>query len=515
MQHSTLPKLYWKGLLALASLKLLVHLYAHNIYGLHRDEYLYVAEGEHLSWGYMEVPPMIAILAKTATTLFGNTTFAVRFFPMLIGAISVFLVGMLARQLGGKKMAQLVAAGAFLFSPAYLGSNNLFQPVSFNQFCWLLSAYWVVKIIRSGEAKYWYFLGVTAGLGFLTKYSIVFFLLALASAFLLTPERRLLRSKHPYLAVGLALLIASPNLYWQHSYNWPVIGHMDELARTQLVYMTPADFIFPQFLFHWSGSLVWLAGLWGLFRFPQLKSFRILAWAYLLLLLLLLALSGKAYYTLGTYSILMAAGGVVWEQWLKQRAWLLLPVILLLNAPIIPYGLPLMSLEKMQRYCAYMAENFGISGPLRWEDGQTRSIPQDFADMHGWQELPEKVARLYHSLPPEMKAKTLVYGGGYGHAGVVNFHRDKYDLPECYSFNSSFRMWVPEDLSFEHQIQLDDNWQDSSPYFEEVRFIDSIDHPLARDPGYLFFKTGATEDLRPVWREIVIELKKEAGIYQE
>ena len=166
MQHSTLPKLYWKGLLALASLKLLVHLYAHNIYGLHRDEYLYVAEGEHLSWGYMEVPPMIAILAKTATTLFGNTTFAVRFFPMLIGAISVFLVGMLARQLGGKKMAQLVAAGAFLSPPAYLGSNNLFQPVSFNQFCWLLSAYWVVKIIRSGEAKYWYFLGVTAAWDF-------------------------------------------------------------------------------------------------------------------------------------------------------------------------------------------------------------------------------------------------------------------------------------------------------------------------------------------------------------
>lgn len=515
MQNEPSPKLFWQGLLALACAKLLTHIYAHNIYGLHRDEYLYVAEGDHLSWGYMEVPPMIAVLAKTATALLGNTVFAVRFFPMLVGAISVFLVGMLARELGGKRMAQVVAAGAFLLSPAFLGSNNLFQPVSFNQFCWLLSAFWAVKIIKTEKPRYWYFLGITAGLGFLTKYAIVFFLLALAGAFLLSPERRLLGNKHPYLAVGLALLIASPNLYWQHSFGWPVVGHMNELASTQLVYMTPADFLLPQFLFHWSGVLIWIVGLWGLFRLPVLRPYRVLGWTYVIVVVMLLALSGKAYYTLGAYSMLLAAGGVVWEQWLKNKAWVLLPVLLVLNAGIIPYGLPLMSVEKMERYCAYMLENFGVSPPLRWEDGQMRTIPQDFADMHGWDELPEKVARFYHSLPEDVKAKTFLYGGSYGHAGVLNFYRHKYDLPECYSFNSSFAMWVPEDLEFEHQIQLDDRWQASSDYYHEVRFIDSIDHRLARDPGYLFFKTGAKEDLGPVWREIVIEQKTEAGIYRE
>ncbi|MEL6973563.1 MAG: glycosyltransferase family 39 protein [Bacteroidota bacterium] len=515
MQDYQRPQLFWQGLLALASAKLLVHLYAHNIYGLHRDEYLYIAEGDHLSWGYMEVPPMIAVLAKVATGIFGNTPFAVRLFPMLIGAISIFIVGMMVREFGGKRMAQMLAAGAFLLSPAYLGSNNLFQPVSFNQFCWLLSAYWVVRIINTKQPRYWYFLGITAGLGFLTKYSIVFFLLAVAGGFLLTPQRKLLANKHPYLAVGLALLIAAPNLYWQYSYDWPVMRHMADLAQTQLVYMTPADFLLPQFLFHWSGTLIWLAGLWGLFRLTQLQPFRVLGWAYVLVLLLLLALSGKAYYSLGAYAMLLAAGGVMWEHWLKQHTWILLPLILLLNAGIIPYGLPLMSVEKMQQYSAFMRDNFGLSTPLRWEDGQFRSIPQDFADMHGWDELPQKVAELYHNLPEEVREKTMLYGGSYGHAGVLNFYREKYDLPECHSFNSSFAMWVPEDLEFEYQIQLDDRWQADSPYFDEVQFVDSIAHPLARDPGFIFFKTGAKEDLSPVWKEIVIEQKKEAGLYQE
>ncbi len=515
MHQDQRPQLYWQGLLAIVAAKLLVHTYAHNIYGLHRDEYLYIAEGDHLSWGYLEVPPMIAVLGKLATTILGNNPFAVRFLPMLIGAISIYLIGMMVCEMGGKRWAQLLAAGAFLFSPAYLGSNNLFQPVSFNQFCWLLSAYWVVRIIRTEEPRYWYYLGITAGLGFLTKYSIVFFLLSLAGAFFLTPERRMLRSKHPYLAVGLALLIAAPNLYWQHAYDWPVLRHMQELARTQLVYMTPADFLLPQFLFHWSGVLVWIVGLWGLMRIPVLKKFRVLGWAYVLVLLLLLALSGKAYYTLGAYAMLIAAGAVVWEQWLGKRALLLLPIILVLNAGIIPYGLPLMSVEKMEQYCAYMKDTYGVSGPLRWEDGQERSIPQDFSDMHGWQELPGKVAAFYHSLPDSVRNKTLLYGGSYGHAGVLNFYREKYDLPECYSFNSSFVMWVPEDLKFEYQIQLDDRWQDGSPYFEEVRLVDTIEHPLARDPGYIFWKNGAKEDLSPVWKEIVIEQKRENGIYRE
>ena len=151
MNHSTdTHKIYWKILLLLASIKMSIHLFTNTItaYGLHRDEYLYISESDHLAWGYMEVPPMLSIIGKIAKLLFGHTEFAVRFFPAFIGAISIILIGILIRDLGGKKYAQLLGGFGFLISPVFLGSNNLFQPVSFNQFMWLLSAFMMVRIIR-------------------------------------------------------------------------------------------------------------------------------------------------------------------------------------------------------------------------------------------------------------------------------------------------------------------------------------------------------------------------------
>ncbi|MEM9261708.1 MAG: hypothetical protein AAGA62_18855, partial [Bacteroidota bacterium] len=328
------------------------------------------------------------------------------------------------------------------------------------------------------------------------------------------PGREHLRTRHPYLGLALALLVASPNLYWQYSLDWPVIRHMEELSRTQLVNMTAADFLIPQFLFHWTGLFVWGAGLWALLRWEQLRPYRFLAWAWVGTLILLLLLSGKAYYTIGAFSALLAAGAVAWEKWLKHRTWVLLPCMLFFNAFIIPFGMPTMPVEQMQAYSRYMRDNYQLTPPLRWEDGVVRDLPQDFADMHGWQELPAKVATFYHSLPPEEKAQCLLYGGNYGQAGVLNFHRQDHDLPECYSFSSSFTMWVPEEVSFQSQIQIDDRWQSSSDYFEEVIFIDSIDYPLARDPGYIFYKRGAKTDLSAAWKQIVREQKRADGLIE-
>lgn len=242
-----------------------------------------------------------------------------------------------------------------------------------------------------------------------------------------------------------------------------------------------------------------------------MRQYRPLAWAYLALVVMLLLLSGKDYYTVGAYSMLLAAGGVAWERWLGARCWVLLPFILLLNLPIIPYAIPVLSIGDMQAYAATMKERFGLEGPLRWEDGSIRELPQDYADMHGWEEIPEKVARLYHSLSAEEQATCMIIAGHYGQAGVLNFNRKKYNLPETYSFNSSFIMWLPEDIDFDRQIQIDDNPQTTSRYFESVVLIDSIANPYARDPGLIYYKTGPKIDVQSAWRALVRERKREAG----
>ncbi|MEL7162155.1 MAG: glycosyltransferase family 39 protein, partial [Bacteroidota bacterium] len=413
----TTPELHRPTLLGLLLLKAGLHVVAIvNGYGLHRDEFLYLSEGSHPAWGYMEGPPVIGWVAGLSKLVFGSSVLAAKVPVLLVGLASVYLLLRLVREFGGGKHAQLVAGAAWVLSPAYLGSNALFQPVSFNQFCWLLIGLALVRTIKYRRPRDWYVLGGVTGLALLTKYSVVFYLLALGVGLLLTPQRKLFADKHLWRAAGIAFVLWLPNLIWQYVYGFPVVSHMEELATTQLVNVSPADFILPQFLFHWAGLLVWLPGLYALLRKEELKDYRALGWAYPALILLLLALSGKAYYTIGIYTSLLAAGGIFWERWLRAKSRWLLPV-LACNFVLIPYGLPILPIEQMQTYGIYMRDEWGVSPPLRWEDGSIRDLSQDYADMHGWEEMVAAVAEFYHALPPEQQATTLLYGGNYGQAG--------------------------------------------------------------------------------------------------
>ncbi|MEM1124669.1 MAG: glycosyltransferase family 39 protein, partial [Bacteroidota bacterium] len=498
--------IHWEILVPLAVIKLAIHFStnAFTSFGLHRDEYLYISESDHLAWGYMEVPPMLSIVGKVAKWLFGNTEFAVRFFPAFVGAISIILIGMMIRDMGGKKYAQLIGGFGFLISPVFLGSNNLFQPVSFNQFMWLLSALVMVRIV--GNQSYsstqspgitnpntrksinnWYWLGIVGGLGFLTKYSIVFFFVALIGGTLLTPNRKVFLTKYPYVSLGIALLIAAPNLWWQISHDFPIVRHMEELAATQLVNVSTKDFLVPQFLNHFAATSIWLSGLFFVFTHPSVKLYRFLGWTYLLVIFILWASSGKSYYTYGAYSMLFALGGLAWEHWLGAKSWLLIPVITLINLPIIPLSIPILPVQKMQAYSLFVKDELGMESSFRWEDGVVRNLRQDYADMLGWEEIPQKVAKIYHSLSPEQQATCFIFAGHYGQAGVMNFYRAKYDLPETYSFNASFVAWANPDLEITCQIDIDDNRQGESVSFYSTVLRDSIENPYARDPGYIYF----------------------------
>ena len=509
---NTQNRVYWSIAIGLAVIKLLVHFLTNTNYGLHRDEYLYLAEGDHLAWGYMEVPPLIAVIGNVARFIFGETVFGVRFFPALIGAITIVLLCIMVKELGGKKWAQLIAGTTFLVSPAFLGSNTLFQPVSFNQFFWLLSAFFVVKIIKYNQPKYWYFLGITAGIGFLNKYSILFFYAALLIGFLLSPKRKVLLTVHPYIAAGIALVIALPNILWQIDLDLPVVRHMTDLAATQLVNVSYLGFLIPQFIFHLAGGLIWVGGLYYLFTSKKLSDYRLLGITYFCIIGILLSLSGKDYYSIGAYTMLFAFGGIAWEQWLGNKSWVLVLGMVIVNVSVLPYGLPILPIEKMERYASFMKNNFGLEVPLEWEDGTVRSIPQDYADMHGWEEIPEKVAKLYHSLSNSEKQSCIILCGHYGQAGVLNFYRKKFNLPEAYSFNSSFVSWLPEDIQFDRLIQVDDNPQYESSFFNNVVLKDSIEHPYARDPGLIYYKFNPkVEDLASAWKNLVLEAKSEAG----
>jgi len=225
----------WYLIIALALLKLIIHFITSANYGLQRDAYLYIAEAHHLSFGYLSIPPLTPVLIRIMELFFGDSVFAVRVLPALIGALSIVVIGKMVLEFGGKHWAILLACVSFLMSPAFLRSNSLLQPVSVNQFFWLISLYIVLKMVKTRNTDYWAYLGIIWGLAFLNKYSIVFLAAAVFLGLLITKRRYLIQSPNLLIGIGFGLLIISPNLVWQHMHNWPVITHMIELTQNQLV----------------------------------------------------------------------------------------------------------------------------------------------------------------------------------------------------------------------------------------------------------------------------------------
>jgi len=499
------PVFFRKGLYGLLLAKATLHLISIiNGYGLHNDEFLYLSEGFHPMWGYMEGPPVIGWVAGISQLVLGGTLWAAKIPVVIVGLISIWLIVDLVREFGGGRSAQFLAGVGWLLSPVYLGSNALFQPVSFNQFCWLLIGWLLVRVIRYARPKDWYLLGLGVGLGLLTKYSVVFYLLALFGGLLLTPQRKILANRHLWYAAGIALLMWLPNLLWQYAHGFPVILHMRELSETQLVNMTVADFFVPQFLYHAMSILLWLPGLFYLFRSERLRPYRLFGFAFVLLLVLLLLLSGKSYYTYGAYSVLFAAGGCFWADLLERKSWLIsLP--LLANFVLIPLGLPVLPIEQVKTYGLWLKDNLGLTSHLRWNDGTIHDLGQDYSDMHGWEEMVATVAEFYHAPPPEEQATCMIEAGGYGQAGALNFYRHKYDLPETVSFDASFILWVPEQLAFDRQIIVADSPQEGSRYFQQTTPIKHPQTKNALQTHYIYYRENPSEDIAPIWSRLVRE----------
>lgn len=473
--------------LALALIKLALHFLTNTNYELHRDVYLYLALADHPAWGYVSVPPLTPMIGKVALWLLGHNAFAAGFFPALTGALTIVIIALLVKELGGGTWALVLACTAFLISPAFLRSNTFLMPVSFDQFAWLLSGYLMVKLIKTQNPRYWIWLGLTWGLAFLNKYAIVFFVLAALLALLLTPQRNLIRSKHFVAGVVLGTLIILPNLLWQHSHNWPVIGHMAELRRTQLVHVEPVGFLLQQLLMNLHAVPLWLAGLFYLLFAPAAREWRALGLTCVLVILILMALSGKAYYTLGAYPLLFAAGGVAFERLGARRGRVLRPALLalmiLLFLPGLPYSLPLLSLEQMAAY-AQASRAYGMEGALVWEDGRVHELPQDYADMTGWRELAEIVIRTYDGLSAAEKAHTAIYAENYGQAGAIKFYGKKRGLPEPVSFNESFVLWAPDSAALRTLIYVNDELgEDLLPHFANIELAGQVNNRYFRENG--------------------------------
>ncbi|MBN1203445.1 MAG: glycosyltransferase family 39 protein [Myxococcaceae bacterium] len=428
---------------ALSAGTVALHLLFAGRYGYFRDELYFIACGQRLAWGYVDQPPLIALAARLAATLFGESLVGLRTLPALAAGGLVALTGWLTRRLGGGTYAAALAGVAFALAPFFLFGGHTLTMNAFEPLFWTGCAALLVELIRTGERRLWLAVGALVGVGVLNKHSMGFFAVCLALGLLLTPQRRLMRSRWLVLGGLLAVLLVLPHVLWQLQHGWP----MFELLRNGQLYKN-APFTLGEFL---SGQLLnlhplfaplWLAGLGFLLFAPSGRAWRALGLGFLLLFGLYIALKAKAYYLAPAYPMLLAAGAGVLERAVRgalPRA-AVLTVLLAGGAALVPLALPVLPVET---FIAYQ-RTLGLEPP-RTERHQLGLLPQHYADQHGWRELAAAVAEVYRRLPPEEQARTMIYAQNYGQAGAIDWLGRAHGLPPARSGHNHYFLWGPGD----------------------------------------------------------------------
>lgn len=475
----TKTSINWPIILGLALLKFVLPLlFQHPMYELQRDEFLYYQQGLHPALGYLENPPIIAYLA-TISSWFGGSETAIKFWPCLFGAITIIITCLLTAELGGKKFAQLLAGLAILGS-SYVRVHYLFQPNFLDVFFWTLAVYFLVKYINTQKPFYIYALSLALSIGWWGKYSILFMVAAIVVGLLLSPHRKVLAQKQTWLAVLAGLLIIAPNLLWQYLHNWPLFHHMEELRDTQLQYNSRLDFLESQIMMLLPVSFIWLVGLVWYFRKP---TYRIVGIIYLTIVLLLLASSGKAYYALGAYPMLFAAGAVAWEHFTNKRQWIRYVIVVFIvafNYLIMPLLLPTYEPTKLAAVHKKMGEEH------QWEDLKQHDLPQDFADMLGWKEMTLKAETFYQSLPDSTKAATTILCSNYGYAGSMKFYgKDSSFTNKIVSTNGSFIFWAKPQPILKNliSVSIPAKGHPIFGHFQTMQLVDSMTNTASRQFG--------------------------------
>jgi len=480
------PNITWIIILLLAVFSVIFHLVFYKTFEYHRDELLYFSLGTHPAAGYATTPPLVGWLAYLLIKVLGYSLFTVKLVPALFSGGMVLLGTVIAKELGGKEYAMILAALSMIVPPLMLRAFFLFQPVFLDIFFWTLTFYFVIRYINTKNDNYLLVMGVVAGIGMLNKYLIALLFIGIILLLPFTRHRKVFKEKKMYAGLALAFILFLPNMVWQITHDLPVIGHMRALNDTQLVHVDRMGFLTEQLLMPSVAILLVVSGLLWLLISRRMKEYRLIALVALFTVLTLFLLRGKSYYTAGIFPVLIAAGAAFWDQILKRKIILigLMVIMLVFTWPLLPIGLPVYKPDRMIEYFQKLEEEKGMDVGRRWEDGTVHPLPQDYADMLGWEELTRITKQAYDSI--QIKKSAIIYAENYGQAGAISVIGKKYGLPEAMSFHDSYRYWLP--LKLEHEITEfiyinNELGEDVEELFSDIVEVGRITNPYAREYG--------------------------------
>lgn len=492
-------------ILAFAAAKLLVHLLAAPGYGIFRDELYFIVCGWRLDWGYVDHPPMVPLLARLGTEIFGVSAFGVRFFAAIAGAALILFAGFSARELGGRRLAVTLSCTAAMVAPIYLATQGMLSTAGLEVVCWAAMAYCVIRMVARDEPRMWLWFGLASGLGLQSKHSTVFFGFALAMALLLTPQRRFLFKKWLLAGGAVAFLIFLPNLIWEVRHDWATLELLNNVKNSNKnVVLGPVQYFSQQILLlHPLAFPLWFGGLVWLLLSRKAGQFHFLGITYVLTFAIIVFLKGKNYYLAGAYIMLFAAGAVALERWAMEKRLRLAPaayiaVLLAGGAALAPFALPLLPPEKFLAYQKFI----GIDPP-RTERSHTAALPQIFADCFGWREMAGSVREVWTTLTPQEQARTAIFAQNYGEAGALDVYNRGAGMPSTLSGHQNYWLWSTHGFKGDMLLVMDDSPGTLPELCTTVEDRGAVrSHPQAmpwEQQQRLFLCRGLKRDLKGVW----------------
>jgi hypothetical protein len=474
----------WALLGGLSFIVFAAHMVVSGRYGYFVDELYYLACSHHLAWGYVDQPPLIAIITWLERVTLGDSLRALHFLPAVAAGLRVLLTGLIARELGARRFGMVLACVCVMVAPIYLGLDSLLTMNAFESLFWMGAALVALKIFSGASPKLWLLFGMICGIGLLNKHSMLFFGFGLFVGLVLTKQRRQFASPWIWLGGLIALLIFLPNLLWEIQRHFPTVELLRNVQKSgRNTEMGPLRFLEQQALmiFHPLTAPVWIAGLVELLRDREGKGWRVLGITWMVIMTCMLTMHGRMYYPAPAYPMLFAAGGLAIERWLtgvRSARWLkpgYITLLVVTGVLIAPFAyFPMLTVDQ---YIAYA--RFWHFEPPRIETHRLGPLPQLYADQFGWKEMAQVVADAYQKLPLEERKSCAIFGQNYGQAGAIDFFGAKMGLPRAISGHQSYFYWGPRGYTGECMIVMGDRPERLHELFESVEFAGRADHPLS------------------------------------
>ncbi len=450
------------SVLIVAGISFLAHVLVGDNYGYFRDELYVLAMSQHPAFGYVDVPPLVPWITLLVRLLTGNALWAIHVISALVCAGTIILTGLMARLLGGTGWAQGLAALASATALILMADGSLYTYDVFDTFWWTLAATILIVLLRDERPRRWLLFGLVAGLGLLTKETILFWGFALIVGLLLTRQRRLLFTHWTLFGGLIAFVLALPFLLWNATNGWASVQYWAGYSHNQLAGGTPLAFLLNQILgMNPLSVLLWGAGLWYFFS-ARGARYRVFGWAYLILFVLFIALQGKTYFLAPAYPPLFAGGAVLVGTWrVRFRKWIAAyaVVLVLIGVLLAPVAMPVLP-------PAVYAQVYGQSSSTG--AGDSYGLPQNLADRFGWEQQVALIARVYHSLPPDEQRVACIATSNYGEAGALVQFGGRYHLPPPISGHNAFYIWGPHGCSGQVLITINIAPQDAARWFRLV-----------------------------------------------